>query len=113
MCSSAKEKVKETYTRLTNLDVTAMLGSLYSKEVITLREKQQINSIPIDSDKMEYLLDEVIIPSLQAGRIEKFRLLLETMEQSDNQMVKSVGRRLGTLNLLIFCFVLFLIVTVF
>ena len=99
MCSSAKQKVKEAYTRLTNLDVTAMLGSLYAKDVITLRQKQQIIDIPIDSDRMEYLLNEVIIPSLQAGRIEKFRLLLEIMEQSDDQMVKSVGRRLGTLNL--------------
>ena len=107
MCSSAKQKVKETYTRLTNLNVTAMLGGLYSRDVITLKQKQQINSISIESDRMEFLLDEVIIPSLEAGRIEKFRLFLELMEGSDDQMVKSVGRRLGMLNLL---FVLYLVI---
>ena len=95
MCSGAKRKIKEAYTQLTNLSVTAMSGSLYAKEVITLKQKQQINSIPIESDKMEYLLDEIIIPSLLAGKIEKFRLFLEVMEQSDDPLIKTVARDLG------------------
>ena len=99
MCSGAQRRIKEAYTQLTNLNVTAMSGSLYARDVITLRQKKQINSIPIESDKMEYLLDEVIIPSLLAGRIEKFRLFLEVMEQSDDPVIKSVGKDLGMFNL--------------
>lgn len=99
MCTDAIKKVKDAYTRLTNLTVTAMLGSLYAKDVITLKEKQTIQSIPIESDKMEHLLDRVIIPSLDAGRIDKFKLFLEVMEEGDDQ-IKSVARRLGMLNLL-------------
>jgi len=97
----AKKKVKEMYTRLINLNVSAMLGHLYSKDVITAREKQIIQStIPLESDKMGYLLDNIILPSLESGVIIKFKLFLEVMEESDDPVTRAIGSQLGMLNLM-------------
>ena len=102
MCTDAKQKIKDAYTRLVNLNVTALLGALYSRDVITSREKQIIHSITIESDKMAYLLDHVIIPSLEAGTTEKIKHLLEVMEGSDDPVIKSVGRRVGMLSVVVY-----------
>ena len=101
MCTDAKQKIKDAYTRLTSLNVTALLGALYSRDVITTREKQILHSISIESDKMAHLLDHVIIPSLQAGTTEKLKHLLEVMEESDDPVIRSVGRRVGMLNVMV------------
>ena len=52
------------YDRLTNLPINSMLGMLYSKEVITLREKERIESKSVQHDKMICFLDNVITRSL-------------------------------------------------
>ena len=97
MCTDAKQKIKDAYNRLINLNVTGLLGGLYAKDVITGREKQIIHSITIESDKMAHLLDHVIIPSLEAGTTEKLKSFLEIMEESDDPVINSVGRRVGML----------------
>lgn len=95
MCTDAKQKVTDAYTRLTSINLTSLLGALYSRDVITTREKQIIHTISIESDKMAHLLDNVIIPSLEAGTTKKLKYFLEVMEESDDPVVKSVGRRVG------------------
>lgn len=101
MCTDAKQKVTDAYTRLTSINLTSLLGALYSRDVITTREKQIIHTISIESDKMAHLLDNVIIPSLEAGTTKKLKYFLEVMEESDDPVVKSVGRRVGTLNIIV------------
>ena len=97
-CIDGKQKIKDIYTRLININATAMLGSLYSKDVITTKEKQYIQSaIPIEIDKMIYILDNIIIPSLEAGVIIKFKRFLEVMEGSDDPVTRAMGRQLGML----------------
>ena len=63
-CSAANEKVIANYDGLTNLLIDSMLGMLYSKGVITLREKERIESKSIQHDKMISFLDNVITRSL-------------------------------------------------
>ena len=73
-----------------------MLCSLFAKDVITSEDKDTISQIKLlECDKMQYLLDRVIIPSLKAGIIEKFKLFLEVMEESEDLTTKTVGQRLG------------------
>ena len=90
------QKVTENYEDLTNLNTTEMLAGLFAKGVITLRQKDIISQTkPLEHEKMEYLLDQIIIPSLQAGVIQKFRLFLEVMETSEDVVTKTVAQRLG------------------
>ena len=91
------QKVQDNYNDLINLNATAMLPSLYAKSVITLVNKDTISiTKPLERDKMQYLLDQIIIPSLQAGVIQKFKLFLEVMEKSDDVVTKTMAQKLGT-----------------
>ena len=90
------QKIMDNYEDLINLNTTVMLASLYAKGVITLVDKDTISiTKPLQRDKMQYLLDEIIIPSLQAGVIQKFKLFLEVMEKSEDIVTRTVAQRLG------------------
>ena len=73
-----------------------MLPSLYAKDVITLVDKKTISlTKPLEWDKMQYLLDQIIIPSLQAGVLQKFELFLKVMEESEDIVTRTLARQLG------------------
>lgn len=95
-CTGVEQKVKDHYNNLINLNATAMMPNLYAKRVITLEEKDTMSlTKPLERDKMQYLLDKIIVPSLQAGVIQKFELLLEVMEGSEYVVTRSVAKQLG------------------
>ena len=91
------QKVKDNYYDLINLNTTAMLPSLYAKSVITLVDKDTISlTKALERDKMQYLLDHIITPSLLAGIIQKFELFLEVMGKSEDVVTKTMAQKLGT-----------------
>ena len=74
-----------------------MLPTLYAKGVITLEDKDTITlTKSLERDKMQYLLDQIIMPSLQAGVIQKFKLLVEVMKGSEDVVTRKVAQQLGT-----------------
>ena len=90
------QKLKDNYNDLIILNATIMLPSLYAKDVITLVDKDTISlTKPLERDKMQYLLDQIIIPSLQAGVLQKFKLFLEVMEESEDTVTRTMARQLG------------------
>ena len=96
VCAGVVQKVKDNYKDLINLNTTMMLASLYAKGVITLVEKDTITlTKPLERDKMQYLLDSIIVPSLQAGVFQKFKVFLEVMEKSEDILTRTVAQRLG------------------
>lgn len=73
-----------------------MLGHLYSKEVITEREKQTIETLDLKNKKMEYLLDSVITPSLDNNVSIKFKRFLAVMEESGDSILIDMAKKLST-----------------
>ena len=73
-----------------------MMGSLYSKDVITNQQRQTIES-KIGEGKMMYLIVEILIPSLKLDHCKKYRGFLEAMEESDDSDLKSMAKKLGKL----------------
>ena len=94
-CSTALKNIKKNYDELTYLPISKMLGKLYSKEIITLKEKQTIKAIPVESDRMEYFLDDIITPSLIANVIIKFRGFVEVLMESGDSTLISMAAKLG------------------
>ena len=89
----------KNYSALTTLNAEALLVDLYARDVITTEEKDVIDTtIPLRSKKMQYIIDQVIIPSLKVDTIVKFKRFLEAMEASEDVTIKAVGSRLGMLN---------------
>ena len=88
----------KNYQALTTLNADAVVVGLYQRDVITSEEKEIIEGISLRSKKMEYIIDKIIIPSLKAEIIKKFKNFLEAMEDSEDTTVKDVGSRLGMMN---------------
>ena len=78
-----------------NLPINAILGHLYAKEVIAVRDKEMIETSRLKEDKMAYYLDNVITPSLQSGVTVKFKRFLEVMEESGDPVFIKMAVKLG------------------
>ena len=76
-----------------------METSLFGKEVITGDQRTEIKQM-IGQKKMEYLIVDVIIPSLEVGFVKKYTSFLESMEESDDHDLQATAK---TLRKLIFC----------
>ena len=76
-----------------------METSLFGKTVITHPQRTKIKKM-VGREKMEYLIVDVIIPSLQVGLVKKYASFLESMEESEDDDLKATAK---TLRKLIFC----------
>ena len=94
-CSDAKETIRSNYNNLTNLSIDSILDKLYAKKIITLTEKEKIETLDLRRKKMAYFLDHVIIPSLNSNFIVKFQRFLEVMNDSDDLMFINMANQLG------------------
>ena len=72
---------------------------LFGKEVITHGQRTKIKQMS-GYEKMEYLIVDVIIPSLELGFVKKYASFLESMEESDDYDLQTTAK---TLRKLIFC----------
>ena len=68
---------------------------LYTKGVITMEEKLKMDHFSLNIDKMQFLLDEIIVPSLQVGVIVKFQAFLNVMEQSHDPLLFNMAKKLS------------------
>ena len=94
-CSTAYDKIKEQYKVLANCPVNILLPSLYSEDVITLDDKKRMESKPVEKDRMMYLLDDVLIRSLNMGFGKKYNGFLTALEESDDSSLIDLTRELG------------------
>ena len=71
-----------------------MMGSLFSKDVITNEERITIDG-KTGEDRMMYLIADVVIPSLKQNHSIKYKGLLEAMEESEDSDLKATAKSLG------------------
>ena len=73
-----------------------MKTQLYSKKVIT-RDQRILIDTQIGRDKMDYLIVDIIIPSLEVQFSKKYKSLLQVMEDNDDIDLKNAAKMLGRL----------------
>ena len=93
-CDATANKLQSQLNTLVNLNYDAMSLSLFSQSIITRRERQIIND-KCGEEKMEYLLADIIIPSLRVNVYGKYKGFLKAMEESDDSTLKSTAKNLG------------------
>ena len=94
-CASARSQITELYTDITNLPINKILGELLRSKVILDKEKEVIETISVESKRMEHLLDKIILPSLRLNVPVKYKRFLEVMERNEDVMFTSMAQRLG------------------
>ena len=92
----ALDKITENYVELSRLPINAILKELRAKKVISPGEKEIIEgTMKLQSERMEHLLDRIIIPSLKNKIGIKFKNFLEVMEKDGDEMFKRMAVTLG------------------
>ena len=71
-----------------------MERSLYAYEVITADERKEIKS-KVGDEKMEYLIVDIIIPSLKRKFNKKYKAFLEVMEENEDTDLQDTAKMLG------------------
>ena len=90
--AAAANKLRKQLNKLSHLNYDNMERSLYANKVITADEKAKIKS-KVGAEKMEYLIVDIIIPSLKLGHSKKYKAFLEESEDTDLQ---DTAKMLGT-----------------
>jgi len=96
-CSAAVRKIGVHRRVLEDLPINTLLALLYGRKVISIKEKRTMDKITLPSDKMTYILDDILIRSLQNGDMVKFNRFCEVLKEKGH---KAMAKRLG---LLIYC----------
>ena len=92
---TAMDYIRSQYTELIHLNInTDVIPDLYKEKVITLNEKKEIQRREMEK-RMEYLLDDIIIPSLEAKSGQKYIGLVRVMNRSDDSLLKDVASKLA------------------
>ena len=92
---TAMDYIRSQYTELIHLNIsTDVIRDLYKEQVITLNKKKEIQRREMEK-RMEYLLDNIIIPSLEAKSGQKYIGLVRVMNRSDDSLLKEVASKLA------------------
>ena len=94
-CSDARKNIMRHRDELGKLPIDLIWDNLLAKKVITHKEKETTATLPLQSDKIKYLLDSIIIPSLSNDKIEKFKGFLEVMKESCDPVMIDLAKKLG------------------
>ena len=71
-----------------------MKAELFANEVVTKNERTKIQNESGD-DKMECLIVNILIPSLEAKFSKKYKYFLKVMENNEDIVLQSAAKRLG------------------
>ena len=72
---------------------------LYARKVVTFAQKTKIDEFTSSDEKIRCILDEVIIPSLKLGLIDKYIGFIEVLKESGDQVIEFMARIIGKSNL--------------
>ena len=93
--AAATEKIIANYVGITDLPVNSILQELLDKKVILSMQMEMIEAKSLQSERMEYILDRIILPSLKMKISTYFNSLLDVMEKSDDEKFTSMAQKLG------------------
>ena len=91
---AALDYTRKNYISLIHLVISEdVMQNLYQERVITLNQKKELKRTEVEN-RMEYLLDEVITPSIKAKTGQKYISLIKVMQSSDDTSLNAVASEL-------------------
>ena len=92
--AAAVKKLRKHLDKLSTLNYNNMERFLYAYKVITADERKEIMS-KVGDEKMEYLIVDIIIPSLKNRFSKKYKAFLEVMEEDGDADLQNIAQMLG------------------
>lgn len=95
-CMRVAERLRKNLVPLSKLSYENMKIHLYAKSVITDIEKIKIDKMTTNDDQMMEVIN-IVRASLFNNYTEKYKCLLESMEESDDVLLKKTAKQYGKL----------------
>ena len=95
-CLTAVEILTSRFQSILILNYNSMKDSLFARHVVTGNEIATIEE-KSGKSKMEYLILNIILPSLRGKFSKKYKGFLAAMEENDDIDLKSMAESLGKL----------------
>ena len=98
---TAKEAIRSMYVVLIDgLQTDSLIPKLREKTVISSYQHEVMQSKQTRIEKTDYLLKDVLVPSLDAKVLDKFNRFLAALEESEDDLIcqsfaKDLGSKLG------------------
>jgi len=93
-CSAVEEMLRKDLVALCNLNYNNMAIALQANGVITRQEKEEIDKMAVNADKMAKIID-IVQASLLGNKTKKYKGLLKAMEQSQDTDLQDKAKELG------------------
>jgi len=95
-CKAAKRKIMTHYCEFTKLPINSILGELIAERVISLDDKKIMETMPLESDRVMYLLDNILLRSLSLGLMQKYTSFVKVLEcNGEDEVIKRLVKDLG------------------
>ena len=94
-CKVNIEKITRHYDKLSQLSFNEIRPLLRRHGVITSFDVENIDSKSLNSDKMHYLLEDVLIKSLKSDVQDKYDSFLKSLDESENSLAKTLAQCLS------------------
>ena len=92
--AAVANKLRKQLDKLSTPSYDNMERSLFANKVITANERKIIQD-KSGGDKMEYLIVEIILPSLMQEFCKKYKAFFEVMEENEDTALQNAAKNLG------------------
>ena len=91
----AKRAVKRCYLNLLELlPINRLVERLYSRALLSIDRKSEIDGLPSPKEKTRHFLDAILIPGLNVDYTGHFDEMVSMMKESDDVLVKCLVEKL-------------------
>ena len=91
----AKRAVKRCYLNLLELlPINRLVERLYSRALLSIDRKSQIDALTSSKEKIRHFLDAILIPGLNVDYTGHFDEMVSMMQESDDVLIKCLVEKL-------------------
>ena len=97
-CSFAKADLEHQYDAFCRLPINSMLSTLFTKGVVTLQQKQNIERTQKNNGDGMTVFVDLVLESLQQKVPDKYVGFRETLKSSDDKLLQQMAAKLSKQN---------------
>jgi len=94
ICKLNIDKIREHYNHLLNLPVNEVRPLLIKLNVVTSYDLKVMESKELEKEKVQYLLDNVIIRSLASDFLQQYNGFCEALQESESSLARKLAKDL-------------------
>ncbi|XP_065905734.1 uncharacterized protein [Dysidea avara] len=94
-CATAIDKIQHCYVLLTSLPIKSMLPQLHCDKVITIDQKKRIEARQLESEGVQFFLDDVLLLSLRLDMTNIYSSFVGVLKKSGDPIQCEMAKKIA------------------